>query len=296
MKIKSRRSAATKSIFDFRKSAMCRKMAAFRELWRLSRNRWLVFFLAAFVFFFLTMGLLFYEKPMPDQEVVSALAEFQDAIDCMPIFVLSRHTRNFLDNDWQEDGAESDLLLDEPREVAKTGYMSALFKPLGFEQVLQEEFLRALRTRYAAVRDGHMGKGHLGLLPVSGLITSRYGLRSLYRNGQSPRVHSGIDIAASTGTPVFCMWPGIVTRSGWYGNYGYMIEVYHGKNIVTRYAHLSKILVTPKKFVSRGDVLGRVGSTGRSTGPHLHFEMRYKNKAVNPLRYILLEYMEQKRG
>jgi len=98
--------------------------------------------------------------------------------------------------------------------------------------------------------------------------------------------HSGMDFKASTGTPVLATGPGKVIKAGWQGGYGRLVEIQHTGGITTRYAHLSRISVKVGKYVSTGTRIGRVGSTGRSTGPHLHYETRVSNKAVNPNRFI----------
>ncbi|MDW7675204.1 MAG: M23 family metallopeptidase [Bacillota bacterium] len=125
------------------------------------------------------------------------------------------------------------------------------------------------------------GSGEAGRFgwPVSGTITSPFGNR---RGGY----HYGIDIAASTGTSIRVASAGVVTFSGWSGNYGNMIEIDHGNGVSTRYAHNSANLVSAGKEVNAGDVIGRVGSTGRSTGPHVHFEVRINGQAKNPMNYL----------
>lgn len=160
-----------------------------------------------------------------------------------------------------------------------------------FEYALEKEIPTALRQSRPVTRD------KMDMLPVPGRLTSGHGWRHSPLPGRArPAIHHGVDIAAPTGTPVSCIWPGIVTRSGWYGSYGLLVEVWHGKSIFSRYAHLSRIHVPRGKLLSSGDILGLVGSTGRSTGPHLHFEIRYRGQSVNPVRYILLQNLiRQKR-
>lgn len=111
-------------------------------------------------------------------------------------------------------------------------------------------------------------------------LTSPYGMRHLFG---ITRLHKGIDIGAPIGTPVRPMMAGIVIRSGWVNGYGKMIEIFHGSGITTRYAHLDQILVRPGLYVRKGECIGLTGNTGRSTGPHLHFEIRHKGDPVDPL-------------
>ena len=122
-------------------------------------------------------------------------------------------------------------------------------------------------------------RGELFRWPTRGRITSYFG----YRWGS---FHQGIDIAAATGTPVGASRTGTVSRAGWAGGYGNLIEIDHHDGKTTRYAHLSNIHVRVGQRVERGQIIGRVGSTGRSTGPHLHFEIREGGRARNPLDYL----------
>ena len=115
--------------------------------------------------------------------------------------------------------------------------------------------------------------------PVRGRITSHFGRRW-------GRLHQGIDIAVPRHTPVRAAAPGRVTFARWGGGYGYLVEVDHGSGVVTRYAHSARILVREGQSVAAGQVLALSGNTGHSTGPHLHFEIRYRGRAVNPLPYL----------
>jgi murein DD-endopeptidase MepM/ murein hydrolase activator NlpD len=99
-------------------------------------------------------------------------------------------------------------------------------------------------------------------------------------------MHEGIDFSAEAGTPVVAAAPGVVIRSEWDHNFGNVIEIKHAENFLTRYAHLSKRLVSVNAEV-RGEVpIGAVGSTGRSTGPHLHYEIFQNGKVLNPLKVL----------
>ncbi len=120
--------------------------------------------------------------------------------------------------------------------------------------------------------------------PVIGKVSSGFGWRNVSVNGN--RYHAGIDLAAPLGTPVRAARTGIVTRAGWWGTYGNVVTLDHGDGTETRYAHLSAVLVRVGQALRQGDVLGRVGSTGASTGPHLHFEVRFDGRAVDPLPYL----------
>ena len=118
--------------------------------------------------------------------------------------------------------------------------------------------------------------------PTDGFISSGYGLRW---NGAE--FHQGIDIAAEMGTPIVATADGVVTIAGWNaGGYGNMVDIDHGSGVSTRYGHASAVVVTPGQRVRRGQIIAYVGSTGHSTGPHLHYEVRLSGQPVNPTSYL----------
>lgn len=120
-------------------------------------------------------------------------------------------------------------------------------------------------------------------LPVAArALTSRFGMRGHPILG-GRRMHSGIDLAAPSGSPVASPAAGVVSFANWSGGYGLLVTVEHGNGMQTRFAHLSRLMVSPGQRVTRGQLLGLVGSTGRSTGAHLHYEMRQNGRAVDPL-------------
>ena len=131
------------------------------------------------------------------------------------------------------------------------------------------------------------GRSNLAQWPVAkGYVSSSFGMRKDPFNGRY-RKHRGIDIAGPKGTEVMSIADGKVVHSGRNGGYGRMIEIEHDNKLRSRYAHLSATLVRKGERVSRGDVIGRVGSSGRSTGPHLHLEVLKNKKNVNPLSYLM---------
>ncbi|MEA2599603.1 MAG: hypothetical protein QOF89_595 [Acidobacteriota bacterium] len=124
------------------------------------------------------------------------------------------------------------------------------------------------------------------IAPVRGILTSGFGYRSdPLTHGRG--VHQGVDIAAAAGQPVRASADGIVIQAGEVNGLGQAVYVAHGFGVTTRYGHMSRIEVRPGQRVKRGDVVGRVGNTGRSTGYHLHYEVRVDGDPVNPLAYIL---------
>lgn len=129
------------------------------------------------------------------------------------------------------------------------------------------------------------GKANIGIAlirPISGTITSRFGVRSSIRVSS----HTGLDIAASTGTSIAAAASGTVTFSGYKGSYGNMIVISHGNGVQTYYGHCSKLYVSAGTQVSQGQSIAAVGSTGNSTGPHLHLEVRLNGVAYNPQNYV----------
>lgn len=122
--------------------------------------------------------------------------------------------------------------------------------------------------------------------PVRGWITSTFGYRRSPFTGLR-EMHEGLDVATQNGSPVVAPAAGVVITSGFHRGYGNMLEIDHGYGVTTRYGHNSKIMVTPGRKVNRGDVVALVGSTGRSTGPHLHYEVIVNGVPVNPYGYIL---------
>jgi len=120
----------------------------------------------------------------------------------------------------------------------------------------------------------------LAVHPVSGTISSRYGQRW-------NRSHNGIDVAAPTGTGIYASAGGTVTYSAYNsGGYGYLVKLSHGNGVETYYGHCSQLLVSAGQTVSQGQLIAKVGNTGRSTGPHLHFEVRVSGTPQNPLNYV----------
>lgn len=124
------------------------------------------------------------------------------------------------------------------------------------------------------------------ITPVASVrLSSGYGMRVHPVLG-GRRAHKGVDIAAPVGTPIRATADGVVGMADWNGGYGLYVELDHGGNMETRYGHMSRIAVASGQQVRKGDIIGYVGSTGRSTGPHLHYEVRVAGEAVNPLLYM----------
>lgn len=128
---------------------------------------------------------------------------------------------------------------------------------------------------------------HMDNVPVKkGNLSSKYGIRKDPFNGRK-RMHHGIDIAARSGTNIFPLGKGTVIFSGRKSGYGNIVEILHGKNIVSRYAHIKKSLVKKGQTVTKKDVIALVGSTGRSTGPHLHLEIAINGETIDPEIFLI---------
>jgi len=125
-----------------------------------------------------------------------------------------------------------------------------------------------------------------------GKINNEFGFRRNPFGGRSYEFHAGMDIDGERGDLVIAPGDGNIIKAAWSGGYGNMIEIDHGNGITTRYGHLSKIEVAVGDKVTRGQLIGNVGSTGRSTGPHLHYEFRLNDKSINPRHFLPQEPIE----
>ncbi len=149
---------------------------------------------------------------------------------------------------------------------------------------LREMSIRELQTRMLQKFElwKHIPSTH----PVPGAeLCSGFGYR-IDPIDKTVRMHEGIDLSASRGTPVYATADGVVVYADWNMGYGYTIDIDHGYGFLTRYAHLSKIQVREGEMVKRGQIIGRVGATGRAVAPHLHYEVHVAGIKVNPVEYI----------
>jgi murein DD-endopeptidase MepM/ murein hydrolase activator NlpD len=140
-------------------------------------------------------------------------------------------------------------------------------------------------TRNATTADWFRANAAPNIWPVEGQVTGSFGERIDPFNGEGA-FHSGVDIGSSYGHPIIAPADGVVTFTDRLGGYGKAIMIDHGNGISTRYGHLSGFAVTAGQAVHRGDVIGYVGASGRSTGPHLHYEVRINDTPVNPYKYL----------
>ncbi|HVR40421.1 MAG TPA: M23 family metallopeptidase [Thermoanaerobaculia bacterium] len=155
---------------------------------------------------------------------------------------------------------------------------------MSFRSHRLEKDLSVLEQRFVA--QSQLLSSTPSVAPVRGILTDGFGGRSDPFTGE-PGTHNAIDISSAIGQAVRSPADGIVVKAEWANGYGNVIYISHGYGYSTRYGHLSSFAARPGQRVKRGDVIGYVGSTGRSTGPHLHYEVRVNNNPVNPLAYIL---------
>ncbi len=160
-------------------------------------------------------------------------------------------------------------------EEAKENITSAVTEKLVAEQKAKEE---QERINAMPVVNGIK----LAYTPVKGVISSRFGVNSSIRKSS----HTGLDIACPSGTPIKVVQDGTITNASYSGSYGNLVKVSHGNGIETWYAHTSKMYVNVGQKVKAGDIIAAVGSTGNSTGAHLHLEIRIDGTAVNPQKYL----------
>ena len=144
------------------------------------------------------------------------------------------------------------------------------------ERVIKEPEARVVARGSRMLVASRSSGSSLLAWPAGGGIASPYGMRS-------GRMHTGIDIAANHGAPVIAAEAGRVMSAAYQGGYGLMVQIDHGGGVVTRYAHMSSAAVKSGQQVERGQLIGRVGSTGNSTGPHLHFEVLMNGQHRNPV-------------
>jgi murein DD-endopeptidase MepM/ murein hydrolase activator NlpD len=175
--------------------------------------------------------------------------------------------------------AASSVAMGGPEEPMPAGMKASTIISQAKVQELYREWTRLSALSQAA-------RAIPSRMPVSNFnYTSGFGGRYDPFNGGAA-FHAGVDMAGSNGEPILAAAPGTVVRAGWMGGYGNCIEIDHGHGLATRYGHLSQIEVHTGDRIAAGNQIGRMGSTGRSTGSHLHFEVRVDGRAVDPMPYI----------
>lgn len=179
-----------------------------------------------------------------------------------------------------------------PAQAETAGYVAAVAPPAAGTGVSQDGTDRQFRQLFASWdRAGQRVPATTSVAVPSRMPLEGYRLSSNYGMREHPvigglRAHKGIDLAAPTGTPIYATADGLVSKAEWFSSYGNFIAIDHGAELETRFAHLSRIAVSSGQRVRKGDLIGYVGSTGRSTGPHLHYEVRVDGQAVDPSPYM----------
>jgi murein DD-endopeptidase MepM/ murein hydrolase activator NlpD len=168
-------------------------------------------------------------------------------------------------------------------EIAQSPYRDDIDK-MSFRSHTLNKDLSVLEQKFTA--QSHLLSSTPSIAPARGILTDGFGGRSDPFTGEAGQ-HNAIDISAAVGAPVRAPADGIVVKAEWANGYGNVIYISHGYGYSTRYGHLTSFNVRPGQRIKRGEIIGSVGSTGRSTGPHLHYEVRVNNNPVNPLEYIL---------
>ena len=152
------------------------------------------------------------------------------------------------------------------------------------ENIISEKIIKNKEDR--VIVKGSMAEGEIAMVATDSFITPSRGAVTSGFGERWGKMHSGMDIGAESGSPIIAALDGIISYAGWEQGYGNTITIKHADNIVTLYGHCSKINVVLGQPVNKGDIIGAVGSTGNSTGPHLHFEVRINGVAVNPKNYL----------
>ena len=233
------------------------------------------------------------EKEINEDEVISKLNDTAVTTYKYYAVTLNNKTKAYVDtleeaeevvkeikSEYKNSDLDFDLVLSEKytqkQEEVKTE------KKEKIELSLEEEIEELLEKEEAKKAIATVNGINLSVLPVSGRISSRFGALSSLRSG----AHTGLDIACDKGTPIKVVAKGKVIFAEKNGAYGNLIKVDHGDGVETWYAHCDKIIADVGDEVKPGDIIGQVGTTGNSTGPHLHLEIRIDGTAINPQKYL----------
>jgi len=187
----------------------------------------------------------------------------------------------------------------EPSGLAVDGiggpdiFENELNQYLRYDLGLLQDKTELLEERFDALEEAFVTQTELldatpSILPARGWISSGF----QYRTDPFTKKrtwHNGIDISAPEGTPIYAPADGVITYRGYQGGFGNLLAISHGSGLKTRFGHLKKFNVSKGQRVRRGDLIGYVGSTGRSTAPHLHYEVHQEDRAINPMKYIIRE-------
>ena len=227
-----------------------------------------------------------------EEEIMLALKEKADIMYKYYAVILNNETVGLVDNKEEaeisvnkikEDNKNKNIKLDLVITENYTENINEItLETVQVAQTKVEEKVKTLIKQDEKTRKPIVNGILLAVTPVQGRITSRYGHVSSIRSG----AHTGTDIACPQGTQIKAVASGTVTFAGWNGSYGKIIKISHGNGVETWYAHCSELYGTVGQQVNAGDVIAAVGSTGNSTGNHLHLEIRLNGRALNPQKYL----------
>lgn len=208
------------------------------------------------------------------EDKVRLIADIRQTSNTSGLIGIGGIPRDELDQEIPLEQKHSNLIREMHKQVNQTN-IAAKKQALDFDNLIK--LLEKKRNLLASTPS---------IRPVDGWITSKFGYRTSPFTGRK-EFHSGLDIANKPGTKIIATANGRVSYAGRKMYIGNLLVIDHGHGRVTRFGHLKKILVKPGQEVKRGDVIALLGNTGRSTGPHVHYEVRINGAAVNPIRYIL---------
>jgi murein DD-endopeptidase MepM/ murein hydrolase activator NlpD len=227
------------------------------------------------------------EVSAPTNAAARAMAQGFDRVDSMQVALVER-AQAATRQRYRQTVASLRSIGINPARVRQVAAMGGPYEPVQASDNSDPRF-RALFTSWRALDQLEQGvAGIPSAQPVRDLanFTSGYGIRSDPFRGRAA-MHAGIDLSGAYGTPIYATADGVIARSEYNsGGYGNLVEINHGQGIQTRYGHLSQRIAQPGQRVRRGELIGLMGSTGRSTGNHLHYEVRIDGQAVNPVPFM----------
>ncbi|HYN46419.1 MAG TPA: M23 family metallopeptidase [Allosphingosinicella sp.] len=228
------------------------------------------------------------EASPPSNPAARAMAQSFDEVDQMQVAMVEQ-VRAATRTRYRATAASLRRIGINPARLQQAVAMGGPYEPVPATADNADPRFRALFTSWRALdqlEQGVAGIPSAQPIQAGANFTSGYGIRSDPFRGRAA-MHAGIDLAGPYGTPIYATADGTIGRSEWNsGGYGNLVEIDHGQGIQTRYGHLSRMIARPGQRVRRGELIGLMGSTGRSTGSHLHYEVRIDGRAVNPVPFM----------
>lgn len=227
-----------------------------------------------------------------EQEVANVLLENTTTMYKVYAIMIDDKEESYVNTFEEAENIVADMKNEYSEDVAKVSVIEKYtknFDEIGSTNTLEvakasiDSGLRSIKTEKERIAEATVNGVYFSVKPVMGNITSRYGA---VENSIRDHAHGGLDIAAPYGTKIKASADGTVSYSGWMGGYGYLIIIDHANGVQSYYGHCSKLYASVGDVVKAGDVISAVGSTGNSTGNHLHFEIRLNGRSTNPQKYI----------